>query len=466
MTNSSTPEPVDLSDPSISPHRLQELAQTHPEQWDEILAHPNVYQGLADWIRDRQAELAATGDEDPAVAPELAAQEDAEAQQEVDEAAALSAEESDSLPSAEGSFEGSSVSESDDTQEAQDTPAAEASAGQTDSFKPAESPETTVLPETTGQSEPSEEPAEQTPWAMPDASQPDSSQPEQQSTSPTTGAGSTSWSAQSEQTSTQAEQAPHEQQAWGWSQPSGQQFGQPQQQPSGQQQQFGAPQYGYGQAYGQPQQSGQAQQFAPRQVGYTQPPATSRSGSSRIDLSSARTWGLFVAGGAAFLSLFGFLFAPGLDAGRVFTTHLSAGGWVILLLLIATVALSLLQLLKPSAWMRFFFIAASLGAAFMMLGRTMTLVSYLTMQFTSFSTLWLLFMALVMLAGALMFLAPKASDGEQPNSTRSMSTAQPGQYGTPYGQQPQPGQQTTNYPQQPGGPQQPYGGYSPGGPQQ
>src|SRR5690625_7668603 len=60
MTNSPSQEPVDLSDPSISAHRLQELAQTHPQLWDEILRHPNVYPGLADWIRTRQAEQAAT----------------------------------------------------------------------------------------------------------------------------------------------------------------------------------------------------------------------------------------------------------------------------------------------------------------------------------------------------------------------------------------------------------------------
>src|SRR5690625_2292718 len=71
MTNSVSPEPVDLSDPSISPHQLQELAQTHPEQWDEILDHPNIYPGLADWIRDRQAELAATGGEEPADQPDV-----------------------------------------------------------------------------------------------------------------------------------------------------------------------------------------------------------------------------------------------------------------------------------------------------------------------------------------------------------------------------------------------------------
>src|SRR5699024_7154652 len=55
MTNPSLPEPVDLTDPAIEPFRLQQLAQTHPHLWNDILGHPNVYPGLADWIRDRQA---------------------------------------------------------------------------------------------------------------------------------------------------------------------------------------------------------------------------------------------------------------------------------------------------------------------------------------------------------------------------------------------------------------------------
>ena len=82
MTPSSTPEPVDLSDPSLSPHQLHELAQTHPEHWDEILEHPNVYPGLVDWIRDRQAELAATG------GGETVEESDAAAQEAVDETVA------------------------------------------------------------------------------------------------------------------------------------------------------------------------------------------------------------------------------------------------------------------------------------------------------------------------------------------------------------------------------------------
>ena len=66
MTNSSSFEPVDLSDPAIEPLRLQELAQTHPHLWDEILQHPNVYPGLADWIRERQAAEAANQPSDVA----------------------------------------------------------------------------------------------------------------------------------------------------------------------------------------------------------------------------------------------------------------------------------------------------------------------------------------------------------------------------------------------------------------
>ena len=47
MTNSSSPEPVDLTDPAIEPLRLQQLAQTHPHLWNDIL-NPNVYPGLVD----------------------------------------------------------------------------------------------------------------------------------------------------------------------------------------------------------------------------------------------------------------------------------------------------------------------------------------------------------------------------------------------------------------------------------
>ena len=104
------------------------------------------------------------------------------------------------------------------------------------------------------------------------------------------------------------EQASQDHMTWGWSQPAGQPGTQPQadtgqyaQQPSAQQPQPGYQQVGYGQAYAQHQQFGQQRQ------------AAQQRGASRIDLDSARTWGLFVAGGAAFLSLFGFIFTPTLD---------------------------------------------------------------------------------------------------------------------------------------------------------
>lgn len=367
MTNSSSPEPVDLSDPSISPHRLQELAQTHPQQWDEILVHPSIYPGLADWIRDRQAELAATG------GGEQGDEYDASDQDAVDEAAAEEAQDAAASPGAQADL----------TDDMQGTDAPVADAGQPT-------------------------------WAMPDGVD-------------------DSYALQSEQ------QSP-EQQTWSWSEPMGQ--------PSSHEP-AGAQQFGYGAAYAQPQQFGQPTQ----------------RGASRVDLESARTWGLFVAGGAAFLSLFGFIFTPTLDYNLPFGSHLSAGGWIIVLLFIATVALSLVQLLKPSSWMRFFFIAVSLAAGFLMIGRALTLIGFFTMRYTGFSVLWLLFMSLVLVAGALMYLAPRPSD-EQPASTRQ-PTGQQEYYGAPqqYGQQPGYGQQHTGSPHFPSGPQQ-YGGYSPGGPQQ
>src|SRR5699024_10066097 len=62
MTNSSSFEPVDLSDPAIVPLRLQELAQTHQQLCNQILLHPNAYPVLPDWIRQR---LAAAADNQP-----------------------------------------------------------------------------------------------------------------------------------------------------------------------------------------------------------------------------------------------------------------------------------------------------------------------------------------------------------------------------------------------------------------
>ena len=409
MTNSSSPEPVDLSDPSISPHRLQELAQSHPEQWDEILDHPNVYPGLADWIRARQAELAATGGEglvdEPSPTEEDAVDDDAT---KVFDAPQLSGNE----PHV-------------DTQENAD----ESEVSET------EQPEESPVDDSTDDA--------QSPWTLPTA-------------------------AHDEQPATQQPaQSPQDQQTWGWSQPTGKQqfgYGQPTQQP-GPQQQFGYPQYGSGQPYGQPQQFGQSQQYGqPQQFGQSPSYAKPRGGASRIDLSSSNTWGLFIAGGAAFLSLFGFIFSPALQYSVPFASHMTSGGWVILLLFLATVALALLQLLKPSAWMRFFFIVVSLGAGFAMLGRASTLMGFFTMRGTSFSVLWLMFMSLVLLAGAMMYLAPKSSgsNGQQQQTHRPQGYQSTHQFGQ--GQVP-----PTGYGLQPGG--SPYGstgqegGYPHGGPQ-
>lgn len=378
MTPSSTPEPVDLSDPSLSPHQLHELAQTHPEHWDEILEHPNVYPGLVDWIRDRQAELAATG------GGETVEESDAAAQEAVDETAAEQAAQ------AEDEADTGSSTATDDAEQ------------------------------------------EQPSWAMPDGSHSDHS-PTAPAVEPEERASEAAAESEAFQPQAQPEKQP-QQQPWGWSQPSGQQFGTPQ--PGFQQQQFTQ------QQYSQPQFN-QPQQYAPQRK------------KSNIDLESSRTWGLFVAGGAAFLSLFGFIFAPTLDYTVSFASHLTAGGWIVLLLYIATVALSILQLLKPSPWMRFFFIVASLGAGFVMVGRALTMIGFFTMRYTGFSVLWLLFMSLVLLAGTFIYLAPKASDNQQPPQ-RQQPTGQQGQYQTPpqqYGQQP--GQ----YPGHQSGPQH-FGGYS------
>lgn len=322
---SSTPEPVDLSDPSLSPHQLHELAQTHPERWDEILSHPNVYPGLADWIRDRQAELAATGGGEPVE------ESDAASQQAVDQAAAEQAVHADDATT--------------DTE--------------------------------TGSTATTDEPTatEHSSWALPDGSQPEqpTSEPDTH-TQPYPSAPAQAYQPQDQQP----------QNAWGWSQPA---------------QQFGSPQPGF-------QQQGGQQQFM-------QPSYAPQRKRSNIDLESSRTWGLFVAGGAAFLSLFGFIFAPTLDYSVPFASHMTAGGWIVLLFFIATVVLAILQLVRPSPWMRFFFSVASLGAGFIMLGRALTMIGFFTMRYTGFSVLWLLLMSLVLLAGAFMYLAPRASDHQQ-----------------------------------------------------
>src|SRR5699024_4623622 len=146
-------------------------------------------------------------------------------------------------------------------------------------------------------------------------------------------------------------------------------------------------------------------------------------------------------------------------------SHVAAGGWVILLLLIATVALAVLELLLPSKWMRYSFIVVSIGAGFALLARCFTLIGFLGTRGSSFSVVWLIFMALVLLAGAMLYLAARIEAGPsatqpraaQPQPYQATAHQQPGQY--PQGGY---GQQQGGYPQggQPGGPQQ-FGGYQP-----
>src|SRR5699024_1677269 len=160
MTNSPTPEQVELSDPALSAHRLQELAQTHPEHWGTILSHPNVYPGLADWIRARQAEVAPvqaqeTSGEQPVAGTEGQQTLAYDTASPVDEASpAVEAEldsEPESLPEAEPAV---------------DVPA-EIVAPET----AAEPVETAAeLPEDATSQEDVQEPAH-TAWAQPDASQ-------------------------------------------------------------------------------------------------------------------------------------------------------------------------------------------------------------------------------------------------------------------------------------------------------
>src|SRR5699024_5627701 len=105
----------------------------------------------------------------------------------------------------------------------------------------------------------------------------------------------------------------------GYPQPTSQPQPQPQQQPfhaqpSPQQNQYAAPQY-------------QVQQPGQYMMPFLNP--------SKIDFSSRRTWGLLITGAAAFLAIFGFFFAPSASP-RVLggLTHMSSGGWFLMLLLI------------------------------------------------------------------------------------------------------------------------------------
>lgn len=446
-------DPVDLTDPAISPHRLQELAQSHPESWDDILAHPNVYPGLAGWIRDRQAEQAAA----QAVAADTQEPAADDATKVFEPAEAAEAQTS-TLEPADGEAAGAA---SDPVHDEAEVGVTETIAGHPRSDDPA----ATDQAEDAATPEESDQPHQ--PWAMPDptaqahaADATSSDAEESAATMPMPDA------AQQDAASGQAQ---HGEPIWGWpgaTSSSASQHSQSQQQhqaPSGGfgQQPYGyqqqQPPYGYGQQpYGQQPPYGQAygQAFQPRPRQHTP-----------INLNSARTWGLFVTGGAAFMTLFGFFFGPSVGGfGVPSSSHLASGGWMILLLFLATVTLSILQLLKPSAWMRFFFIAVSFGAAFMMIGRTTALLGFFTLQHTSFSVIWMLFMSLVLLAGIMIYTAPKTSDAHQAQ-TPGIPPTQPApqQFGYQQPQQPP-------YGQQPGTP--PYGGYGaqpggyPSGPQQ
>lgn len=426
MTNSSSHEPVDLSDPAVEPLRLQELAQTHPQLWDEILQHPNVYPGLADWIRDRKAEQAAQAPSQPAQEPveELADDESTEPAAGTDPATAAEPEQFSAPAWAQPS--GGSTGE----QQAE-TPAGgwfqnpiQPGDEPTTAFGEPESHSETAQPAwggaepSPGASSPQSEPQ---PFGQPSPFEQPAQQEPQWSQQPTSGF---------EQHSGQ--------QSFGYAQTGQQPFGQPQQPGFGQSQQY----------YGQPQFGA-----SPRNA-------------SKIDMSDRGTWGLFVAGGAAFLSLFGFFFTPSTTAYALADmSHVAAGGWVILLLLIATVALAVLELLLPSKWMRYSFIVVSIGAGFALLARCFTLIGFLGTRGSSFSVVWLIFMALVLLAGAMLYLAARIEAGPsatqpraaQPQPYQATAHQQPGQY--PQGGY---GQHQGGYPQggQPGGPQQ-FGGYQP-----
>lgn len=360
--------PVDLTDPGISPHRLQELAATHPQQWDEILAHPNVYPGLAQWIRDRQAEQPAQAEhiQQPEPAQQAEPVEDTtddDVEDTVVTASPRSTEDSALATDSVDTPDQTAVYEPvDETRVFQEDPAAEETAAQ-------HTPEDAA-------SEPAQPTTHTAQWA--DPQQPQYPHQPAQPTQPV-------WGVHSPMP--QPGVFPGQQPQGGQAQPGKQIPGQP----------FEYQQPGYGQPYGYGQQP------------YAPVPRRRPSGS--IDLNSATTWGLFVAGGAAFLGLFGFFFSPTISSFAIpASSHLAAGGWITLLLFLATVTLSILQLLRPSTWMRYFFSIVSLGAAFTMIGRATALIGMFGMNSTSFSVIWLLFMSFVLLAGTMVFMAPRNTD--------------------------------------------------------
>src|SRR5699024_7130749 len=335
MTNPSSPEPVDLTDPAIEPFRLQQLAQTHPHLWNDILDHPNVYPGLADWIRDRQAEQAAAA---PQASAEYAVENTS------DDVADYTADEvADAAPV---ETVGEEVPTAEPTEQPAEAP--------TNSWFQRPSPE---QPE-----------AEQTP-AYEEPTQPLGNQ------------GQTGW----------AQPSPAE------PMPQSQQFGASSPEDSGQVSPgyaYDQPSYGFNQSH---QTQGYQQQQS-QQPQYAQPFMNQPRAASKIDLSSRGTWGLFIAGGAAFLALFGFFFSPSVAPSSVLgVSHFSSGGWLLMLLLIGTVAMSVIELLMPNRWTRYAFVALGIGTAFALIGRYMTVVGFLAGYRVGFSLVWLIFMALILL---------------------------------------------------------------------
>lgn len=171
---------------------------------------------------------------------------------------------------------------------------------------------------------------------------------------------------------------------------------------------------------------------------------------SKIDFSTRRTWGLLISGAAAFLAIFGFFFAPSASP-RVLggLTHMSSGGWFLMILLIATVVLAALELFLENPWTRYFFIVLGIGSAFAILGRYMVVGAFFSLSGAGFSMVWIIFMAIVVLAGTMVYLAPSNTTGRTTQAPR----------------QPQPyqaaGGQPWAGPNQQGAPQQPFGGYQP-----
>jgi len=372
MTNSSSPEPVDLTNPAIEPLRLHELAQTHPHLWDEILQHPNVYPGLVQWIHDRQAEQAHQ-DPTPETTADAVTEEFSRAEFEAD----LSDQDTEQPQADED--EPTSWIDTAFEQPSEDTPAAA-------------------------------EPTQSFGWAQPESSP----------------------------------------QSNPWTQP------QMSQHPSQEFHQFGQAPTGFQQHSGYPQQPS----HQPQQPFYGQPHqyAMPRQTASKIDLQSRRTWGLFIAGGAAFLALFGFFFNPAATPTSMASpTHFGSGGWLLLLLLIATVAVSVIDLIMPSRWTRYFFTVLGIGTAFALIGRYLTIAGLLTGYGVGFSLVWLIFMAIVLLAGTMVYLAPDMASSTPQQRQQQFYQASPNQPGPQFPQHGGFGQQPfggNNYPpQHPGSPQ-------------